>query len=294
MVNHLKNTRVIVLFLLPVGIVYFLFMVLPILGTLGFSFLNWNGVQGAKLDFVGLGNYLAMFESPEFAQSVLNIIWFVALSIFLQIPIGYALAFLINETTKLTRFFKAVFFVPMVLPMTATAILWRFILFPNDSGMLNSLLVALGLPGVQWLVESSTALNCLIIVTAWSSFGYYMIIGLAALTGVPNEVLEAAIIDGAGRFTRVFKIILPMIRESIVLSITLVMSGVFRIFDVVYVMTDGGPAGLTNVPATLMYKESFMFNHFGMGSAISVVIFFMSLSAVILNNAILRRESLAI
>jgi ABC-type sugar transport system permease subunit len=290
MVYRRCGRHVIFLFLLPVGLIYLLFMVLPILGTIGFSFFNWSGIQGVKLEFVGLDNYLSMFESPEFGQSVVNILWFVALSVFLQVPIGYALAFLINGTKRFIRFFKASFFIPMILPITATSILWRFILYPNDSGVLNRAMIAMGLPSVQWLIESSTALNCLIGVTAWSSVGYYMIIGLAALTGVPKELLEAATIDGAGRFTKILRITLPLIRESIILSITMVTSGVFRIFDVVFVMTDGGPAGLTNVPATLMYNESFKFNHFGMGSAISVVIFAMSLGAALLNNGLLRRD----
>jgi raffinose/stachyose/melibiose transport system permease protein len=285
-----NNRRTIILFLLPVSVIYFSFMVLPILGTIGLSFYDWPGVQGVKLDFVGMDNYVSMFESPEFVRSLANILWFVALSLLLQIPFGYALAFLINGAKRCTRFFKASFFIPMILPVTATSILWRFILYPNETGVLNRAAVALGLPSVQWLIESSTALNCLIAVTAWSSVGYYMIIGLAALTSVPDELLEAATIDGAGRFTKITRITLPLIRESIILSIVMVTSGVFRIFDVVFVMTDGGPAGLTNVPATLMYNEAFKYNHFGMGSAISVVIFAMSLGAALLNNALMRRN----
>jgi raffinose/stachyose/melibiose transport system permease protein len=286
-----RNSRhTIILFLLPVSIIYLAFMVLPILGTVGLSFYDWSGVQGVKLDFVGLDNYLSMFDSPEFVRSLVNILWFVALSLLLQIPFGYALAFLINGTKRFTRFFKASFFIPMILPVTATSILWRFILYPNETGVLNRVMSALGLPNVQWLIEGSTALNCLIVVTAWSSVGYYMIIGLAALTSVPEELLEAATIDGAGRFTKITRITLPLIRESIILSVIMVTSGVFRIFDVVFVMTDGGPAGLTNVPATLMYNEAFKYNHFGMGSAISVVIFAMSLGAALLNNALLRRN----
>jgi raffinose/stachyose/melibiose transport system permease protein len=290
MVYRKKSGPLILLFLLPVSLVYLAFMVLPVVGSFVFSLYNWTGVQGAPLVFAGLDNFAVMAGSDDFWQSIQNIVWFVVLSVALQIPFGYALAFVIHGSRRFTRFLKASFFLPLILPVTATAILWNFLLYPNETGIFNQILAWFGIESVQWLVDSGTALNSIIVYTAWSSVGYYMIIGLAALTNVPNEILEAATIDGAGRFTKIFRIILPMLRESIILSVIFVTSGIFKIFDPVYVMTGGGPNGLTNVPATLMYNESFKFAHFGMGSAISVVIFVMSLGTTILTLWVSRKK----
>ncbi len=290
--NKRGKTKTIVLFLLPMATIYVLFAVLPTLGSFYLAFFDWNGVQGNSLDYVGLDNFAALMVNTEFQQSVWNILWFVAVSVVLQVVIGYLLAFLIHEARKFTRFFKAAFFVPMVLPVTATALLWGVILKPNDSGILNQLFIAAGLPQLSttWLIEPSTALNSLVWVNAWASFGYYMIIGLAALAAVPEETLEAATIDGANKFQRIHMIMIPLIWETIALSIVMVITGCLKTFDVVFVMTGGGPNGMTNVPSILMYNEAFKFSHFGVGSAMTVVIFLMSLVITLISLRLLQKK----
>jgi len=292
MLNSRERTRTIVLFLLPMLLIYVVFAVLPTFGSFYLSFFGWNGVQGSALVFAGFDNFVNVLSNQEFQLSILNILWFVFVSILLQIVIGYFLAFLIYEARHFIRFFKAAFFIPMVLPVTATAILWGVILKPNDSGILNQFFIAIGLPQLSttWLIDSSTALNSLIWVNAWSSFGYYMIIGLAALAAIPDETLEAATIDGASKFQRVSFIILPLIWETIALSVVMVITGCLKTFDVVFVMTAGGPNGMTNVPSILMYNEAFKYNHFGIGSAMSVVIFVMSLVITLLSLQLLKKR----
>ncbi len=291
--RHSKRKLTILIFLLPMTLIYILFEIIPIIGSFWFSFFKWNGIQGSPLVPVGLENYVTVITSNEFQNSLVNVLWYVVLSILLQVLIGFMMAYLIFEAKRFIRYFKAAYFMPLILPIAATSILWRFILFPNDSGILNQILIGIGLPQLSsaWLVDQGTALNSLIVITAWSSFGYYMIIGLAALSAIPDDVLEAAVIDGANKFQRVMLIMVPMIRGAIALSVIMVITGILKLFDVVFVMTNGGPYGLTEVPATLMYNESFKYNNFGSGSAIAVVIFLMSLVMTMLTRNILEEKS---
>ncbi len=289
-----KNYRhtTIIVFLFPMTLVYLVFAVFPTLGSFYLAFFDWQGIQGVPLVFNGIDNFVRVFANEEFLLSIFNILWFVLVSVFLQVIIGYLLAFLIYDAKHLVRFFKAAFFIPMVIPVTASAILWGIILKPNDSGILNHFLISLGLEnlGRAWLVESGTALNSLAWVNAWSSFGYYMIIGLAALAAIPAETLEAATIDGASKLQRVGMIMIPLIWESVALSIVMVITGCLKTFDIVFVMTGGGPNGLTYLPSILMYNEAFKYNHFGIGSAMSVVIFFMSLAITLVSLKLLKRR----
>lgn len=293
MINYDHKHRTIFCFLLPMTACYLAFVMLPILGSFYLAFQEWNGVQGVPLRFVGLENFRSLLDSSDFAQSIANILWFVVLSVLLQISIGFLMAFLIFEARRGVRFFKAAYFIPMILPITATSVLWRVILYPNNSGLLNKVLsLFTGNPdGVAWLVESGTALNSLIVVTAWGSFGYYMIIGLAALMNISKDIIEAAIIDGANKRHQVFFIMVPLIKGAIGLSVVMVITGILKMFDVIFVMTEGGPAGMTHVPATLMYNEAFKFNNFGLGSAIAVVIFLMSLVMTVLSLTVVYRNA---
>ncbi len=274
------------------ALVYVVFAVLPTIGSFYLSFFDWPGIQGTPLVYTGFDNFIRVFQNDEFLFSIMNILWFVFLSIILQIVIGYLLAFLIYEANHCVRFFKVAFFIPMVIPVTATAILWGVILKPTSSGILNQLLTSVGLESLSaaWLVDSSTALNSLVWVNAWSSFGYYMIIGLAALAAIPAETLEAATIDGASKVQRIGMIMIPLIRESIALSVVMVITGCLKTFDIVFVMTGGGPNGMTYLPSILMYNEAFKYNHFGIGSAMSVVIFLMSLVITLVSFQLLKRK----
>ncbi len=287
-----NKTATIILFLAPMTIIYCLFAVLPTLGSFYLAFFDWNGVQGSRLEFVGFNNLVNVLINQEFQASILNILWFVFVSVFLQIIVGYMLAFLIHESRRFTRFFKAAFFIPMVLPVTATALLWGVIFRPNDSGILNQFFIGIGLPQLSttWLIDPSTALNSLVWVNAWASFGYYMIIGLAALAAIPAETIEAATIDGANKLQKINLIMLPLMWETIALSIVMVITGCLKTFDVVFVMTGGGPNGMTNVPSILMYNEAFKYNHFGVGSAMTVVIFLMSLVITMISMRLLNSK----
>lgn len=292
MKTYRTNPLIIALFLLPALLIYVTLEVVPVGASFWFSFHEWNGVAQVAPEFVGFDNFLYLMENEPFLRSLRNIFWYVIISVVTQIPIGFTLAILLYHMKGGVRFFRAAFFIPMILPATSTALLWGFILFPNNMGLLNSLLTKVGLAhwASAWLVDERYAFMWVIIITTWVSVGYYLIIGMAALAGIPQEILEAASIDGATGIKRVWYIMLPMLREAIKISIVLVITGVLKIFDLIFILTGGGPNGATHVPATLMYQESFRYSQYGLGSAISTIIFIISIAASLMTLRLMRTK----
>ncbi len=281
------------MFLLPAFAIYFVFEVVPVLLSIHFSFNEWPGIQSVPLEFVGLKNYRKLFEDPVFLKSLSNIGIFVFLSVVLQVPIGYALGLIIHSFQNGKRLFKAAFFIPMILNVTAVSLLWNFIYFPTDKGILNSLLNTMGLESWtrQWLVDPSTSLVALVIVCAWTSVGYYMILCLAGLTIVPASVIEAGVIDGVTGLKKVRFLYIPMLWQSIEVSVIMVITGVLKIFDTVYILTPtGGTQNCTVVPALLMYNEAYRYNNYGLGSAIASVIFALSVIITLFSLGIMNRR----
>ena len=163
------------------------------------------------------------------------------------------------------------------VPTTVIGLLWYFILMPT--GVLNTVLRSMGLDRLvhMWLVEKNTAMTSIILVNTWCGIGFHMTVSYAAISGIPDDVIEASKLDGAVGLKKVRYIIIPMIWESIISSIVVIVTAVLKTFDLVYVMTSGGPNGLTDVPSTLLYKEAFQYNNFGKASVIGVYIFILSI-----------------
>lgn len=294
MAQYYANKKIIFFFLLPALLIYAGLALWPILQSVRFSFFEWPGIQGVPLKFVGLKNFQNMFASKKFILSVLNVLRFIGLNLVLQIICGYGLALLLAKYYKGYKLFKMAFFFPVVLPLTATALLWNFLYFPNDIGVINQLLNALGLPFLKtgWLITPATALNAVTVANVWTGFGYHMVIGFAALSAIPDGILESAMIDGASGMRKFLHITLPLIWESMKISVVLIATGSMKNFDIIFVMTEGGPNGLTHVPSTLMYYEAFKYDHYGLGSAIAVFIFASSLLLAFLSIRLMRREQI--
>lgn len=290
MLHYRKNLKIAVLFLFPALIVYTIFVVIPMFTSFYFAFNDWPGIKNVPLKYVGLANFKELFHDKEFVTAIKNVLLYVFWSVLTQVPIGFFIAIVLNRIRIGKRFFKAVFFFPLILPATSVFLMWNFIFFPTDAGVLNHLLNALGLSNLTrtWLVDENTAFGVVILVTTWSSVGYYMTIGLAALAGIPDEINDSAEMDGAAGFRKLVYITLPMIWESIKISVVFVITGVLKIFDIIFVMTNGGPNGSTQVPATLMYEEAFKYDHYGLGSAISTVIFAISLLLTVVSLKLMQ------
>lgn len=294
MSKYYTSKKIILLFLFPALLIYLALAIYPIVQSIVFSFYEWNGLQGVPMKYVGLRNFISMFGSPKFWFSVKNVFQFIAVNLVFQIIAGYGLAILLAKNLKGFKLFKTIFFFPVVLPLTATALLWKFIYFPNNIGVLNQLLGRIGLTSLQkgWLISPATALNAVSIANVWTGFGYHMVIGFAAISAIPQGVIESAMIDGATGFRQFFYITLPMIWESMKISLVLLITGSMKNFDIIFVMTEGGPNGATHVPSTLLYYEAFKYDHYGLGSAIAVFVFLACLALAGITIRLMRREAI--
>ncbi|WP_226035219.1 carbohydrate ABC transporter permease [Aquibacillus saliphilus] len=277
-------------FALPALLIYIIFLVIPIVGAVYFSLVEWNGIKGSPLEFVGLQNYFDVIADPDFRISLMNLLSLVFFSVLFHTPIALLLAVSLNTKFKGYRFFKVIYFVPTIFPLTAIGLLWYFIFMPN--GSLNSFLDLIGLSefATGWLINPSTAMGTVIFVNIWAGIGYYMVILLAGLTTIPDELYEAAKIDGATPVKQFLHITIPMLKPIITLCILMDIIGTVKVFDLIFVMTEGGPNGLTNLPTTLMYYEAFRYNNFGFGSAIGVIILLIALVLTIGSESIMNRK----
>ena len=290
---HLKTKKdksKILLFILPALIIYVVFLIFPLFGAIYFSTADWNGIMGTPIKFVGLQNYLSVFKDPAFILSLKNMGRMVFFSVIFHTPIALLLAVAINTKCKGYRFFKVMYFIPTIFPLTAIGLLWYFIFMPN--GSLNSLLEAVGLATLAkgWLIDSATAMNTIIFVNIWAGIGYYMVILIAGLTTIPDEIYEAADIDGATATKKFFHITIPMLKPILSMCILMDIIGTVKVFDLIFVMTEGGPNGLTNLPTTLMYYEAFRYDNYGRGSAIGVIILIIALVLTIGSDFIMDKR----
>lgn len=273
---------------LPAIVVYTVFLVVPIVMAIYFSFNEWNGIAGSPLNFVGIKNYIVAFQDELFLISLKNLGSMLFFSVIFHTPIALLLAVALHQKIKGKRFFKVIFFVPTIFPLTAIGLLWYFIFMPN--GSLNTLLANIGLQDLVtgWLINPSTAMPTIIFVNIWAGIGYYMIILLAGLKGIPDDLYEAAKIDGATPIQSFLKITIPMLRPVIGLCLVLDIIGTIKIFDLVFVMTSGGPNGLTNLPTTLVYSQAFLYDNYGLGSAIGVILLLITIGVTTSGNGILK------
>ena len=287
-----NNKKAILCFLLPGLLLYTVFLMVPIGGSFVLSFFNWNGIRNVPLEFAGLSNFQAVIKDPAFWHSIKNIMWFMVLTLITQLPIGLLLAVMLSERYRGYKIFKFAYFVPQVLSTTVIGLGWYFILMPT--GVLNTVLQSLGLDSLtrMWLVDKNTAMTAIILVNTWCGIGFHMTVSYAAISGIPDDVIEAAKLDGAVGLRKVVSVIIPMIWESIISSIVVIVTAVLKTFDLVYVMTEGGPNGLTDVPSTLLYKEAFQYSNFGRASVIGVYIFILSVIFTIISLRITKRERL--
>ena len=259
-------------FVLPSLIVFILFMFLPIVLGFWYSLTDYTGLS-KDYQFIGLQNYIKMFSDRYFKVSVKNnciyAVWFSVLTMLVSL----ILASLLNRLMRFRKFFRIAFFLPYISSMVSVAVIWKMIFNPQG-GPLNSVLGQLGISNPpQWLASTTWALYAVIIVSVWKNCGYYMMIFLAGLQNVPDSLYEAAALDGAGKLQQYFRITLPLISPTIFLNLILVTINSFQVFDLVSVMTDGGPGMSTNVLAYRIYYEGFKSMHMGYASAISYFLF---------------------
>ncbi len=250
------------------GLVFFVSVfLLPLTFAFGISATDWSGL-GNNVQFVGLANYFEILTYPPFYRAALhNTLIFVAILVF-QHTIGLYTAVLLNEKPRFMQFFRTVLFLPVIMSLVATGFVWTLMLSPNI-GLINPVLKSVGLDflAVQWLSNPSTALIAVIFVTAWNCIGWAIIIYLASLQGVPDELKQAAEIDGANSRQVFWRVVFPQLSPAFTALTVLTFIGTFKTFDVVYVLTGplGAPNYATDVLGTLIYRTAFGTSSFSSG-----------------------------
>ena len=280
------------LFLLPALAVYTIFLINPVFQTVYQSFFDWNGIAQSPMVFSGLSNYRQILTSAPFARALRNVGIFLLLGFLIQMPISLMLGLFITGKLKFLRFFKVAFFIPVVLPMTAIGIMWSFILMPKV-GLLDTLLRTLGLGSLvqSWLGNMGVVPYTIPAINTWVFVGQNMLIFAAGIVGISGDIYEAAEIDGAVGLRKLILVTVPMLKETFKIYAILCVTGCLKVFDIIYVLTSGGPNGASDVPATLLYYSAFRYQRYGYANAIGVVILVLCLGGSLLLNRLLKVES---
>lgn len=271
-----RERGAVVLFVLPAITVYVVFVAYPIVTTFYYSLLEWSGF--GLPTFIGFDNFRTMIGDSLVWRSLWHNAILVVASLGIQLPIGLALALLLFSSIRGTRFFRTVYFMPLLMSTVAVGILWSFIYNPTF-GVINNVLGFVGLDALQrgWLGDADTALGAIIAVIAWQYIPFYMILFRAGITSIPEDLYEAAHVDGANSPQRLRFITLPLLRGTIRTAVLLSVIGSLKYFDLIWIMTLGGPSGATELMSTYMVKQAFTRSNLGYGSAIAVVLFLLAL-----------------
>ncbi|GAB6990093.1 carbohydrate ABC transporter permease [Paenibacillus pini] len=290
--NVLKVSRLtIAAFVLPCLLIYISIVFVPILVSLYSGLLDWNGIGEAT--FVGLDNFRnLLFHDPLFWPSVRRTLMFAVFSMF-EIPVALFVAILLRRYIRKPNFLVSSYFLPVILSVVIIGQLWKTIYNPGSmGGMLNQLLTAVGLESWTrvWLSDPSVAMYSLYFVALWQYLGYHTLIQFTGIMNIPAEVYEAAKIDGAEAFSADRYITFPMIIPIFKISIVLSFIGSLQAFDMIMVMTGGGPAHATDVISTLMYNMSFLSMKYGYGSSIAAFLVIVCLIATLLINMIFNKS----
>jgi len=290
-----RRSRAHIVLLLPAFVFYTAFWMLPALAALASSFTQWNGISFASLQWVGLDNYLHLFADRFFWGALRNNAVFYVVVLIAIVGLGTVYALILNARPRGHTIFSTIFFIPIVLSSVVIGLLFTQMLSPTV-GLVGPLLEGLGfahLSSQQWLGDRSTALPMVMIVYVWRELGFAILLLLAGLQTIPNEYLEAARIDGATPWGITRYITLPLLRPVMTVVIVLVTTNAFLLFDLVIVMTNGGPFHASEVLSVLMYNEAFLKGDPGYATAIAVMLFGIVLLASVIQLLIAggRRKS---
>ncbi len=289
-----KNTLIAYSFLAPNFIGFAVFTLVPVICAIALSLFEWNGGDISKLKFVGLDNYATIFATKKVAEkgigyffnradlgiALKNTVYYTVITVPLTIVCALALAMLLNKI-KGAVFFRTVFFFPYVSSMVAICVCWSFMLMKD--GPINQIIMALGIDfNKSWTADSGMAIWSIILVSVWRNMGYYMVLYLAALQGIPRELLEAATVDGASKWQQFLHVTLPQLKPTTFFVSVMMVISCFKIYDVVAIMTDGGPGRSTKMLVTYIYDEAFVKVRYGQASAISMVLLVIVLAVTII------------
>ncbi|MFZ5828145.1 MAG: carbohydrate ABC transporter permease [Bacillota bacterium] len=270
-----SRTVTVLFFLAPAVILYLLFVLFPVVQAAHYSLYKWNGL-GPLTNMIGLENYARIFADPIFHRAISNNLIIAGLSLLIQLPFALGLALMTGRSMPGKTFFRTVYFLPYVLADVATAVMWRSIYNPQ-SGLINGLAKHFGWEPQAWLSDPQTVLYAIFVVITWKYFGFHLVLFMSGLQQIPAELEEAALIDGCNRRQVLRYVTLPLLGSTIRLCIYLSVLGSIQFFDLIWVISGGGPTNASETMVTYLYKFGFQRFALGYGSAVAVVLFGLSL-----------------
>lgn len=274
-------------FLAPALVILFLSLLLPAVATLLMSFTDVSFLKPTS--FIGFDNYTKLFNDTRFQQAVGNTIHYTIGVTFPTMLLGLLAAVALNQKVPGRMAFRTIFYLPVLTSLIAAAVVWAYVYEPY-AGPLNGVLTRVGLPPQPWLQNPSLAMNALIIMAIWRDFGTAMIIYLAGLQDIPNDLYEAARLDGAKGKDIFLRITVPMLSSVTFYLLIILIVQTFQVFGAIYVMTQGGPLGSTETVVYQMYQTAFGYTEFGYSAAMSTILFLTILVFSIIGTRIMRRK----
>jgi raffinose/stachyose/melibiose transport system permease protein len=289
--RNLTNGFTVTAFLLPTVLIYGIYTLNGIIRTFYFSTFQWNGIGPASRSVnIGLQNFANLFKERIFWHAVSNNILLVLVSIVFQLGFGMILALIINTGHRGTKFFRIIYFMPLLLSTVATGLFWLLIFSPFN-GLFNWVLKIIS-PDVplSWLGSTEVVMFAVLFVVCWQYTPQYMILLRAGMTGIPEEMYEAATIDGANRWQQFWFMTFPLLSGTLKTSAVLSIVGSLKYFDLFWIMTLGGPNGYSELMATFMYKKAFTEDLMGYGSSVAVCMFLISLIVIVIFRFMTRTK----
>lgn len=282
----LRKAGMVALFVAPSLAPLLLFTLGPMVASAGISLLKWNLLQPPRL--VGLDNFASALADPNFHEAVGHTLFFIAGYLPLVYVGGLVLALALNQRVRGSSFFRATYFLPVVTSWVVVALMWQWLLNP-EGGVVNYALSLIGIRGPGWWTDPTWAMPSIILASAWKDLGFVMIILLAGLQGIPEEYYEAAAVDGAGRWARFWRITLPLLSPATFFVLVISLINSFQVFDQVWVMTGGGPAGASSVVVEQIVRHAFSYNQMGYAAAMSWLLFAVILAVTLVQFRLQRR-----
>lgn len=278
--------------LAPTLLIYLAYIIIPLFVAVYYSFTNFRGVSAP--DFIGLRNYFTLFKDRFFLVSVKNTVIVLGMSLCILLPASLALALVLNKALKGINAYKALFFLPNIIAPLIVGLIWGFI-FDPEMGLINGLLAKMGLESwqQQWIGGLTLTPWCVGVIYLWQNVGYYATLFVAGLKTIPEELYESSSIDGANKWQTLRYITIPMLKETFAINIVLIVTGCFKIFELVYQLTNGSPNHMSEVLTTYMYNTTFISSKYGYGMSIAVFTCIVTMAITLIYLRILRRKNRA-
>ncbi|GKH33397.1 sugar ABC transporter permease [Muricomes sp. OA1] len=288
-----RKLAVPVLFLMPAIILLAVFIVYPTIQTIYLSFYSWKGIANVPKLFVGLKNYENVLTNQGFWDSLKNCMYFLVGGFIILMPLSFILALIITSKMKFTKIMKTAYFMPVMLGVTAVALMWVYMLNPSW-GVFAQILSWLGLEEwVQdWLATPTVNIWCVVLVNEWMYAGYNMLIFASGIVAIPSSLYEAAEIDGCSGLKKIWYVTIPLCKNSFKVFSIICITGCIKVFDIIWAMTRGGPNGVSESPGILLYYEAFQYKLYGKSSATGVIMIVLGIVLSLVVNRALKQEEL--